>query len=129
MLQKGRVAAALPAQDIDRAKGWYRDKLGMEPMRTEPDGGAVYEGGDGTYFLVFPSMGKASGDHTQIGFEVDDVEATVEEMSRNGVVFEQYDFPELKTDDRGIAEIMDQKGAWFKDSEGNLLSVGEYQDR
>jgi hypothetical protein len=59
-----------------------------------------------------------------LGWDVDDVEATVEELRSRGVVFEEYDLPGLKTVD-GIAEIAGEKGAWFKDTEGNLLSLGQ----
>ncbi len=65
-----------------------------------------------------------SGAHTQLGFDVADVEATVAQLRDNGVEFEEYDEPGLKTEN-GIAVIEGEKAAWFKDSEGNLLAVGE----
>lgn len=124
MLSNARVGAAIPCQDFDRAKAWYKEKLGLSPNEENP-GGAYYNCGEGTQFFLFPSMGKASGAHTQVGFTVDDVEAEVAELTKMGVTFEQYDYPELKTDANGIADIGDSKGGWFFDSEGNMLAVFE----
>ena len=125
MLKITESAATLPAQDIARARKFYEQKLGLTPDEVGPDGGVVYKTGS-TGFLVFPSMGKPSGDHTQLGLDVEDVEATVGELKKSGVKFEDYDFPGLKTQD-GIAEMGPggSKGAWFKDSEGNLIAIGE----
>jgi len=83
-------------------------------------------------FALFESGGAAIGDHTQMGWEVEDVEATVRELRSRGVVFEEYDMPGLKTVD-GIAEIegnypskgTGERGAWFRDSEGNMLGIGQ----
>ena len=126
MLTDARVGAALPCQDFERAKNWYKEKLGLSPSGEEP-GGAYYRCADGTEFFLFPSMGKASGDHTQVAFDVADAAAEVEELRKSGVTFEQYDFPGLKTDENGLAEMETEegRGAWFKDSEGNLLAIFE----
>jgi catechol 2,3-dioxygenase-like lactoylglutathione lyase family enzyme len=130
MLQKGRVATRLPAQDLERARAFYAEKLGLEPVE-ERDGGLRYVCAAGE-FAIFESAGAASGDHTQMGWEVDDIEATVRGLRARGVVFEQYDLPGLKTVD-GIAEIEGnypskgsaERGAWFRDSEGNMLGIGQ----
>lgn len=123
MLKFKRVGAAMPAQDIKRAREFYEQKLGLKPSVEGPDGGALYTVGDSA-FLVFPSMGKSSGDHTQMALEVDDVEAAVRELQGAGIKFEEYDFPNMKTHD-GIVDLPDgEKGAWFKDTEGNLIGVG-----
>jgi len=124
MLSDARVHAALPATDLDRARRFYADKLGLTPAEESP-GGLFYDGAGGTRFLVFPTQGKASGEHTQIGFLVDDVEAEVAELRSRGVVFEEYDVPGLKTVD-GIADVGPTRGAWLRDSEGNLLGVVQF---
>jgi catechol 2,3-dioxygenase-like lactoylglutathione lyase family enzyme len=130
MLKNGRVAARLPAQDLERARAFYSEKLGLEAAE-EREGGLRYVGPGGE-FALFQSAGSAAGDHTQMMWEVDDIEATVRELRSRGVVFEEYDLPGLKTVD-GIAEIEGQypskgsgeRGAWFRDSEGNMLGIGE----
>jgi hypothetical protein len=62
-----------------------------------------------------------------LGWNVQDIETAVAELRSRGVVFEEYDLPGLKTVD-GIAEIAGERGAWFKDSEGNLLAIGQLTD-
>jgi catechol 2,3-dioxygenase-like lactoylglutathione lyase family enzyme len=125
MLANGDVYATIPAQDLARAKSFYADKLDLKPIEERPEG-LRYRCGNGG-FLLFESSGAASGDHTQMGWDVDDVEAAVEELRGRGVEFEEYDLPGFKTVN-GIAEIAGEKGAWFKDSEGNLLAMGQRQD-
>jgi catechol 2,3-dioxygenase-like lactoylglutathione lyase family enzyme len=125
------VATRLPAQDLGRARRFYADKLGLEPADERP-GGLLYLVG-GCAFALFASSGRPSGEHTQMAFEVDDIEATVAELRSRGVVFEEVDAPGMRTRD-GIADIegnypskgaRGERGAWFRDSEGNLLGVGD----
>jgi catechol 2,3-dioxygenase-like lactoylglutathione lyase family enzyme len=128
--ENAEVSTRLPAQDLERARAFYSEKLGLEPVE-EREGGLRYRCGNG-YFSVFQSAGRASGDHTQIAFEVDDLEAVVAELRRRAVAFEEVDVPGLRTVD-GIADIdgnypskgVGERGAWFRDSEGNLLGVGQ----
>jgi catechol 2,3-dioxygenase-like lactoylglutathione lyase family enzyme len=130
MLKNGSVATRLPAQDLERARAFYAEKLGLEPIE-EREGGLRYVCVAGE-FALFESAGTASGDHTQMGWEVEDIEATVRELRARGVVFEEYDFPGLKTVE-GIADIegnypskgSGERGAWFRDSEGNMLGIGQ----
>ena len=130
MLRDGRIAARLPAQDLERARAFYAEKLGLEPTE-EREGGLLYVFSNGEFGL-FESAGAASGEHTQMGWEVDDIEATVADLRSRGVVFEEYDLPGLRTVD-GIAEIegnypskgTGERAAWFRDSEGNMLGIGQ----
>jgi catechol 2,3-dioxygenase-like lactoylglutathione lyase family enzyme len=124
MLSEATTHATLPAQDIERARAFYADKLGLKPSEENPDG-LFYELGEGTRFAVFPTSGAPSGSHTQMGIIVKDLSSEVEELRANGVVFEEYDGPGLKTVN-GIAEMGGTKGAWFKDSEGNLLGIIQF---
>src|SRR5215212_2295155 len=101
-LQDSKVATRLPAQDLDRARAFYAEKLGLEPVDERP-GGLLYRVG-GSEFALFASAGQPSGAHTQMGFEVDDIEATVAELRARGVEFEEYDLPGLETRE-GIADI------------------------
>ena len=130
-LRDSKVATRLPAQDLDRARAFYADRLGLEPVDERP-GGLLYRVASGE-FVLFLSTGRPSGGHTQMGFEVADIEATVAELRARGVAFEEYGSPGFSTRD-GIAEIegnypskgaSSERGAWFHDSEGNLLGVGQ----
>jgi catechol 2,3-dioxygenase-like lactoylglutathione lyase family enzyme len=130
LLQDSQVATRLPAQDLERARAFYAEKLGLEPIEERP-GGLRYRCGD-SYFVLFQSTGRASGESTQMAFEVDDIEAVVAELRGKGVVFEEVDVPGLKTVN-GIAYVegnypskgVGERGGWFRDSEGNLLGVGQ----
>lgn len=130
MLEESNVATRLPAQDLARARRFYSEKLGLEPIE-ERAGGLLYKCGTGS-FAIFQSAGTAAGTHTQMGWEVADIEATVATLRSRGVVFEEYHLPGLETQD-GIARIegnypskgSGEYGAWFKDSEGNLLGIGQ----
>jgi catechol 2,3-dioxygenase-like lactoylglutathione lyase family enzyme len=130
MLSDGHVAPRLPAQDLERARAFYAEKLGLDPTEERP-GGLRYQLGGGE-FVLFESAGAPSGEHTQMAIEVDDLESTVAELRGRGVVFEEYDFPGLSTSD-GIAEIegnypskgSGERGAWFRDSEGNMIGLGQ----
>ena len=131
MLEGSDVAARLPAQDLERAKAFYAEKLGLRPSEERP-GGLRYRCGKG-WFALFASSGRPSGNHTQLGWEVEDIEATVRELRARGVVFEEYDLPGLKTVN-GIAQVagnypsrggLGERAAWFRDSEGNLLGIGQ----
>jgi predicted enzyme related to lactoylglutathione lyase len=114
----------MPVVDMARAKKFYEEKLGLESSET-PDG-AMYECGQGSRLGLYQRDTPTKADHTAAGWEVEDVEATVQALREKGVVFEQYDMPGIKTDERGIAAMGEVKGAWFKDPEGNILSVVQF---
>ena len=88
---------------------------------TEDLGGILYLSGD-SYFSLYPTEFAGTAQHTLGAFMVADVEAAVAELRGKGVRFEEYDLPGLKTVN-GIAELGGTRGAWFKDPEGNILSV------
>ena len=130
MLKDGRVATRLPAQDLQRARAFYAEKLGLEPSEERP-GGLLYSCPNGE-FALYQSAGASPGTFTQMGFTVDDIVATVTELLRRGVIFEEVDLPGPKTVD-SIAEVAGnypskgsgERAAWFRDSEGNMLGIGE----
>ena len=130
ILANSNVATRLPVKDLARARRFYSEKLGLEPAERRP-GGLSYRCANGC-FALFESAGSASGSHTQMSWEVDDIEAAVAVLRKRGVVFEEYDLPGLTTVN-GIATIegnypskgVGERGAWFRDSEGNLLSLGQ----
>ena len=124
MLSEYPIHAALPATDLERAKRFYADKLGLLPESEGPDG-LFYRCGGTTRFLVFPSGGSASRTHTQMTWNTPNIEAEVAELTARGVVFEEYDLPEVKTTN-SVATLGESKGAWFYDSEGNLLALGQF---
>lgn len=114
--------ATLPAKDLERARSFYAERLGLTAT-SETETGVHYVVG-GTRFRLFRSGGSASGSHTQLALMVSDVDAQVHALRERGVSFEEYDYPNLKTVD-GIADLGYARAAWFKDSEGNLLGIAE----
>ncbi|HKR99174.1 MAG TPA: VOC family protein [Candidatus Dormibacteraeota bacterium] len=121
MLSESLVHATLPCQDRDRARAFYADKLGLTPSAEEP-AALTYEMPGGTRFILFTSSGKPSGEHTQVGFRVKDIESEVRQLKDNGVQFEEYDFPGFDKS-TGVATTGAIRSAWFKDTEGNVLGL------
>lgn len=123
MLKDSALMAVLPAKDINRAKDFYRDKLGLEPSETVEDS-LVYRTGNGTGFLIYETENAGTAKNTQMGWLTDNLEREMEELRAKGVVFEEYDMPGLKTEN-GVVDNSWGKGAWFLDSEGNILSLSQ----
>jgi catechol 2,3-dioxygenase-like lactoylglutathione lyase family enzyme len=130
MLNDGRVAARLPVRDLEKARAFYSEKLGLEPVEERP-GGLLYRCGD-SEFALFESAGTASGTHTQMGWTVDDLEATLADLRRRGLELEQVEVPGITITD-GIAEIpgnypskgRGERAVWFRDLDGNVLGLSE----
>lgn len=123
MLANHRAYATIPAADMNRAKSWYRDKLGLSPA-SEGDLGCFYSLGGGSSFLLYPTANAGMAPNTLMSFTTNDIDAEVGDLRSRGVAFEDYDFPGLKTVD-GIATMGKFHAAWFKDSEGNILAIGD----
>ena len=129
-LGAARAVTKLPAQDLDRARRFYRDRLGLEPVE-EREGGLRYLCAT-TEFHIFASSGAASGRSTQLGFEVEDIDQAVAELRARGLQFETFDLGDLEVTDQ-IVIVPDnypskgagERGAFFFDSEGNLLALGQ----
>ena len=123
MLFDSAVTTMLPVKDIDRARRFYEGCLGLQPGGFKPDGKFVYTVG-GSTLALFPKPEGTKADHTAISFRVADIVAAIQALERAGVVFEEYDFPGLKTVDH-VCVLGAEKAAWFKDSEGNTLCIHE----
>ena len=122
MFADARCATRLPAQDLDRARAFYADKLGLQALEERP-GGLLYRPAGGGEFALFQSAGAPSGTHTQMGFEVDDIEAVAAELGRRGVVLAVEGITDV--DGNYPGKGTGERAIWFRDSEGNLLGVGE----
>ncbi len=124
MLSSRRVHTTLPTADIDRLRRWYEDVLGLRPMAVRPNA-VLYETTPGSVFAISRGSVLSSGTHTQMAFTVDDVDAEVADLKARGVVFEEYEAPRTEG---GIATIGPGRAAWFKDPDGNLLAVLQFDD-
>jgi catechol 2,3-dioxygenase-like lactoylglutathione lyase family enzyme len=125
MLTNAAVMPTIPAVDLDRARGFYERTLGLTPAGPATPDGIMYRCGSGTRLFLYPRTMPARADHTVASFVVEDIGAVVNALRTRGVVFEDYDFPGLKTIN-GIATLATEKAAWFKDPEGNILAVSQF---
>jgi catechol 2,3-dioxygenase-like lactoylglutathione lyase family enzyme len=123
MLGNSPAAATIAVSDLDRARKFYEETLGLQAKMEDP-GGIMYASGD-TMVLVYPSQYAGTSQATVATWMVGDLDAVIDDLTSKGVTFEQYDMEGLKTDERGIAELGEIRGAWFKDPDGNILNVGE----
>jgi Glyoxalase/Bleomycin resistance protein/Dioxygenase superfamily. len=121
VLTDRRAHSTIPASDLSRARKWYSEKLGFEPI-SELAGGLTYVAAEGTRFVIYPTPNAGKSPNTLMGFATPDIEAEVRELKARGVVFEEYDYPTLKTVD-SIATSGPVRSAWFRDSEGNIIGV------
>ena len=111
MLANSPVRPTIPVVDLDRAKRFYETTMGLN----------IFECGNGTSIELY-QRAPSKADHTVATFEVSNIEEEVNALRGKGVVFEEYDTPEIRTDN-GIAKQGPVKAAWFKDSEGNILCI------
>lgn len=123
MLTDASVTTMLPVTDMVRARAFYEGCLGLKPGGFKPDGKFVYAVG-GSTLALFPKPEGTKADHTAISFRVENIAASIKEMKRAGVKFEDYDFPGLKTVNH-VCVLGAEKAAWFKDTEGNYLCIHE----
>jgi catechol 2,3-dioxygenase-like lactoylglutathione lyase family enzyme len=121
MFSAKRAYPTIPAADMKRAKRWYEEKLGLKPV-SESEYGAKYDLGGGMGFMLYPTENAGKAPNTLMCFSSTDVESDVADLKKRGVKFEEYDLPGMKTVN-SIATAGSMKGAWFRDSEGNILSV------
>jgi len=129
-LSNAHTITKLPAQDLERARAFYRDKLGLEPVE-ERVGGLRYVCGP-TEFHLFISTGRPSGASTQMAFEVEDLEATLTALRARGVTFERFEMSGFEARGDAIAapdnypsKGTGELGTFFYDSEGNLIGIAQ----
>jgi catechol 2,3-dioxygenase-like lactoylglutathione lyase family enzyme len=116
------VAMMMPVTDVDRSRTFYSESLGLDYTGTNDEGSAVYAlEGDSTLVLL-PRPGSTASESTAMSFEVDDIHAEISDLEGRGVVFEDYDLPDLKTVEH-VSVLGAEKAAWFKDPDGNVLCL------
>jgi predicted enzyme related to lactoylglutathione lyase len=116
------VAMMMPVTDVDRARTFYSESLGLDYTGTDNEGSAIYALDGGSTLVLLPRPDSRPSESTAMSFEVDDITAEIGDLEQRGVVFEDYDMPDLKTVDH-VAEMGAEKAAWFKDPDGNVLCL------
>ena len=112
--------ATLPAADLERFRRFYEEKLGLTPSQQVP--GLLIYGSGPSAFQVYETPNAGTAKNTQLTWVVEDLDAEMRRLRDAGVEFEDYDQPGLKTEN-GVAEMDGGRGAWFQDSEGNILNL------
>jgi len=123
MLRDSKAFSGFAANDVQRAKEFYADTLGLEV--SEDHGMLHLHLGSGTTVLIYPKPNHVPATFTVLNFPVDDIDKTVDELTARGVRFERYEG--FNQDERGVARDAGPYIAWFTDPAGNVLSV--LQDR
>jgi catechol 2,3-dioxygenase-like lactoylglutathione lyase family enzyme len=123
MLSARRVHATLPTPDPERLRAFYEDTLGLTPFAVR-EANVLYRVGEGTLFAITRSGIRPSG-HTQMAFTVPDLEAEVADLRGRAVVFEEYEMPKTEN---GIARMPQGRAAWFKDPDGNLIGLVQFDE-
>ena len=124
MLSTAPLTTVLPVKDMDRARRFYEQALGLKPAGFGADGNFIFacSGNSSIALIVKPEGTKA--EHTAISFQVEGIEQRIAELKERGVVFEDYDLPGLKTVEH-VCVLGSHRAAWFKDTEGNYLCLHE----
>ncbi len=123
MFADRQATMQIPATDVERAKRWYAEKLGIEPAHSD-DFGALYLLAGGMRAFLYPTQFAGTAQHTLFSFASEDLAADMKQLRARGVTFEDYDLPGFKTD-KGVATFGPVKNAWAKDSEGNIIGFVE----
>jgi len=127
MLGKAEIAAIVPVSDVDKAVDFYGGVLGLELDVRRDDLAqnreAEFRGGDGK-LVVYESVAAGQSRGTLAAFRVEGIESVVTGLRERGVAFEEYDLPDLKTEN-GIASIGDLRAAWARDPDGNIIAFEE----
>jgi predicted enzyme related to lactoylglutathione lyase len=120
------IIASLPASDIDRARAWYEQALGLTPSDLSEEGSLVYVMKDGSSFMVYESAFAGTNQATAAGLAVRDFDSAVAELTEAGVVFDDFDLGEgMATVDGVLTTPTGNRMAWFRDSEGNIIGLAE----
>ena len=122
MFKESEAFSSFSVNDLKKAKEFYGGTLGLDVAETKE--GLELSLAGNTVF-IYPKPNHTPASFTVLNFSVDDIEEAVDEVVGLGLRLEQYDLPDLKTDERGIAKGPGPKIAWFKDPAGNILSVLE----
>jgi catechol 2,3-dioxygenase-like lactoylglutathione lyase family enzyme len=118
-----KVSAVLCSADLPRSQEFYEQMVGLKLLPETIKNHLLFGCGDGTTLLIYARPTPNQADHTQVRFWSGDVQADVRELAGRGVVFEDYDFPALKTVDHVATTPGIGKSAWFKDPDGNTLAL------
>ena len=121
-LSGSTVIPMLAARDLQESRQFWRDTMGLEEVwADEKEGEAAFKAGR-SVFALYEHEGGSRADHTQLTFQVPDVRQTKQALEQQGIRFEEYDLPNVKTEG-GVAKMGEYEGAWFTDPGGNIIAI------
>jgi catechol 2,3-dioxygenase-like lactoylglutathione lyase family enzyme len=124
MFRDTKAFSGFSVDDISKARAFYGDTLGLNV--SEENGMLTLHINGGANILVYPKgPGHTPATYTILNFPVANIDQAVDELTKRGVRFEIYDYPDLKTDEKGVARGGGPNIPWFKDPAGNILSILE----
>jgi catechol 2,3-dioxygenase-like lactoylglutathione lyase family enzyme len=123
MLSNHRISAVLASTNLEKTQDFYQNKLGLKLSPETIKNHLLFEGANGTSVLIYARGAANKAEHTQVRFWTTDVDADVKALVDKGVVFEDYDYPTLKTVNHVATTPGIGKSAWFKDPDGNTLAI------
>lgn len=128
MLSNAMIYPTLPATDIKRAKRFYEETIGLKVIAEDKSPGVMFQAGQNSMLYVY-QRAPSHCEHTLAFFNVDNLESEVKNLKNKGVKFEEYDMPNMNIKTvNSISNTEGMKAAWFKDSEGNIIGIGELTD-
>ena len=117
------VIVILPVKELERARAFYVDRLGLEAEGLAADGKFVLRA-NGTKIALMPKPGGTKAEHTALSFKVENLASAIATLKSRGVGFHDYDLPGFKTVNH-VATMGCENAAWFSDTEGNILCLHE----
>jgi catechol 2,3-dioxygenase-like lactoylglutathione lyase family enzyme len=122
MFESSIAMATLPASDLERARRFWHDVFGLDPVRNDVGGDIYVIGGVGV--LVYESQFAGTNKATAFSIMSDDLDRDMTALRVKGVTFHEYDLPDIKTEN-GVVDMDGERGAWFDDSEGNIIALAQ----
>lgn len=123
VLDRFPIQANIPVTDLDKARTFYSDVLGLELVEDVSGEGLHYRCGGGTWLEVFRTRAGVGSGHTEAGFQVTGIEGVVADLRSRGVVFQEHDLGDGLARADGILTWGEEKAAWFTDPEGNVIGI------
>jgi catechol 2,3-dioxygenase-like lactoylglutathione lyase family enzyme len=116
------MTTILPVRDLERARRFYADALGLNAVGARPDGKFLFRAGNGAILALFPKAEGTKAEHTAASWEVADIASAIRALESRGVAFHDYDLPGFRTIGH-VCVLGSEKAAWFSDPDGNILCI------
>lgn len=123
-LAQAPMTTILPVRDLERARRFYADTLGLAALGAKPDGKFLFRAGNGALLALFPKAEGTKAEHTAASFQVGDIASSIRALQARGVAFHDYDLPGFRTVGH-VCVLGSEKAAWFSDPDGNVLCIHE----